>query len=37
MDGTKTLLELIEGNSSADVLRAVAELHDARLLSYDDK
>jgi hypothetical protein len=37
IDGTKTLLELMEGNPSPDVLRAVAELHDACVLAYDDQ
>jgi hypothetical protein len=35
LDGTKTLLELMEGVSSDDVLRIVAELHDAKLLAYE--
>jgi hypothetical protein len=35
MDGTTTLLELMEGVSSDDVLRIVAELHDAKLLAYE--
>lgn len=34
IDGTKTLLELMEGSNSPDLLRAIAELHDARLLAY---
>jgi hypothetical protein len=36
IDGTKTLLELMEGSASPDLLRAIAELHDARLLAYAD-
>ena len=35
MDGTRTLLELMEGDETPDLLRAVAELHDAKLLEYD--
>jgi hypothetical protein len=35
IDGTKTLLELMEGNPSTELLRAVAELHDAKLLVYE--
>lgn len=37
IDGSKTLLELMEAVPSPDFLRAVAELHDARLLAYEDK
>jgi hypothetical protein len=37
IDGTKTLLELMETIPSPDFLRAVAELHDMRLLAYDEK
>ena len=36
IDGTKTLLDLMEAVPSAEFLRAVAELHDARLLAYGD-
>lgn len=35
-DGTKTLLELMEGNPSPDLLRVVAQLHDARVFAYED-
>jgi hypothetical protein len=35
IDGTKTLLELMEGSPSTELLRAVAELHDAHLLVYE--
>jgi hypothetical protein len=35
IDGTRTLLELMEGNPSTELLRAVAELHDAHLLVYE--
>ena len=37
IDGTTTLLELMEANLSPEILRAVAELHDARLLVYEEK
>ncbi|HEY3816357.1 MAG TPA: hypothetical protein VGL81_04255 [Polyangiaceae bacterium] len=37
IDGTTTLLELMEAIPSTDFLRAVAELHDARLLAYEEK
>lgn len=37
IDGTRTLLELMETIPSPDFLRAVAELHDARLLAYEEK
>lgn len=36
IDGTKTLLELMEGNASPDLLGAMAELHDLRLLAFDE-
>ena len=37
LDGTRTLLDLMEQpGESKDFLHAVAELHDARLLAYDD-
>jgi hypothetical protein len=36
IDGTQTLLEMMETIPSPDFLRAVAELHDARLLAYED-
>jgi hypothetical protein len=34
IDGTQTLFELMEGSASQEFLRAVAELHDARLLAF---
>jgi hypothetical protein len=37
IDGTTTLLEMMEAVRSPEVLRAVAELHDARLLVYEKK
>jgi hypothetical protein len=37
IDGTQTLLELMEAVPSPEFLRAVAELHDARLLAYEEK
>jgi hypothetical protein len=37
LDGTKTLLEMMETIPSPEFLRAVAELHDARLLAYEEK
>jgi len=37
IDGTKTLLDLMEAVPSPEFLRAVAELHDARLLAYEEK
>jgi hypothetical protein len=37
IDGKTTLLELMEAVPSPDFLRAVAELHDARLLAYEEK
>jgi hypothetical protein len=38
VDGKKTLLELMEeaGVPAADVLRAFGELHDLKLLAYDE-
>jgi hypothetical protein len=38
LDGTTTLLDMLEqpGAPESDFLRIVAELHDARLLVYDD-
>ena len=36
IDGTTTLLDLMEAIPSKEFLRAVAELHDARLLAYED-
>jgi hypothetical protein len=36
IDGTKTLFELMEADPSPERLRAFAELHDARILAYDD-
>lgn len=38
LDGTHTLLDLMEqpGTPAEGLLHAVAELHDARLLAYDD-
>jgi hypothetical protein len=36
MDGTKTLLELMEGNNSSDLLGAMAELHEMRVLAYEE-
>ena len=35
VDGTKTLLELMEGLAADDVLKAIAELHDAKLLAFE--
>jgi hypothetical protein len=37
IDGKTTLLELMETVPSTEFLRAVAELHDARLLAYEEK
>jgi hypothetical protein len=37
IDGTTTLLEMMEEIRSPDFLQAVAELHDARLLVYEQK
>jgi hypothetical protein len=37
IDGTTTLLEMMEASLSPEILRAVAELHDARLLLYEEK
>jgi hypothetical protein len=37
IDGTQTLLELMETVPSPEFLKAVAELHDARLLAYEEK
>lgn len=37
IDGTQTLLDLMEAVPSPEFLRAVAELHDARLLAYEEK
>jgi hypothetical protein len=37
IDGKTTLLELMEAIPSPEFLRAVAELHDARLLAYEEK
>jgi len=37
LDGTRTLLELMEVISSPSFLHAVAELHDAKLLVYEEK
>jgi len=37
IDGTQTLLEMMEAVPSPEFLRAVAELHDARLLAYEEK
>jgi hypothetical protein len=37
IDGTSTLLDMMEATRSPEFLRAVAELHDARLLAYEDK
>lgn len=37
IDGTQTLLEMMEALPSPEFLKAVAELHDARLLKYEDK
>jgi hypothetical protein len=34
IDGKKTLLELMEGSRSEEMLEAVAQLHDAGLLEY---
>ena len=36
IDGTLTLLELMEQVPSTEFLRAVAELYDARLLAFED-
>ena len=36
IDGSTTLLELIEGADSGLKLEAVAQLHDAGLLAYED-
>ena len=35
IDGTKTLLELMEGEKSDGLLQVVAELHDAGVLAYE--
>jgi hypothetical protein len=37
IDGTTTLLEMMESVRAPDVLRALAELHDARVLVYEKK
>lgn len=36
IDGTKTLLQLMEADPSPEKLRAFAELHDNRVLAYED-
>jgi hypothetical protein len=36
MDGTTTLMEMMETIPSPQFLRAVAELHDAKLLAYEE-
>ncbi|HEY6463195.1 MAG TPA: hypothetical protein VIY73_23660 [Polyangiaceae bacterium] len=35
LDGKHTLLEIMEGNPSPTLLKAIAELHDARLLAFE--
>jgi hypothetical protein len=37
IDGTQTLMEMMEAVPSPEFLRAVAELHDAKLLAYEEK
>jgi hypothetical protein len=34
IDGTTTLFDLLEGSASPDVLKAIAELHEARVLAF---
>ena len=36
IDGTKTLFDLLEGTADPELLKAIAELHDSRILAYDD-
>ena len=34
IDGTTTLFDLLEGTANPEILKAIAELHDARILVY---
>ncbi|HEY8088156.1 MAG TPA: hypothetical protein VIF09_09930 [Polyangiaceae bacterium] len=36
IDGTKTLFDLLEGTANPEILKAISELHDARILAYAD-
>ncbi|MGH7295728.1 MAG: hypothetical protein ACRELB_12370 [Polyangiaceae bacterium] len=36
VDGSTTLFDLLEGGEVPDMLKAIAELHDAHVLAYED-